>query len=1073
MPDASRTTGTHDVPTQRLRGGHGAAVASEDRLRSHVEASPFAVIEWDESFVVTRWAGAAERMFGWSAADTVGRSVGDLGMVYEDDVPVVQRVMAQLTDGVTSQLIVSNRNYTRDRRVVECTWHNSVLRDAKGRMTSVLSLVEDVTERRRDELNARFLIEFGRNIAQIPDATEIVATALRRLGEHLGVQTAVLADLDLASDVWAVRHEWSAGGHGVTGTHALADFLPPGVLSALAAGHTVAVDDVAHDRRTTPGVPSCTPSGMAAFAIAPHHSGGRVVAALAVGAAAPREWRADETQLLREVVARVWPAFDRLRTIAALQESETRLRLAESAAGLGIFDYDLASGTLRWDDRVREIWGLPPTGPNTYAQFLKGLHRDDRGALSAALARVLDASGDGRHAGEYRVVGREDGATRWVAVTGQAFRSSPTGVRLIGTVQDVTERKQAEQQVAESEERFRKVFEHAVTGIAITDGDGNFEQCNPAYCALLGYTNEDLRQLVFADLVHPEDRGDDLAAIQRLRSGEVPFFEIENRYVRKDGASVWVHKFVSVLGDQIGAPAHFVALVTDVTERRRADAALRESEARFRVMADETPVLIWAHDASGGIQFVNRHYCDYFGVTGEQVRGPNWQPLVHPEDGAYLEAFAASLRTHTPFRAEARVRRADGEWRWVASHGTPRFSSTNEFLGLVGSSYDITDQKRAAQLERESARQKDEFIAVLAHELRNPLAPIRTSVGVLRAHGPADPVLVRCRDVIDRQVANMSRLLDDLLDVSRLTRGQLRLQRTRVQLADIVEAAVETSRPLVDQQHQELAVHAASRPIEVEADAPRLTQVLANLLNNAAKYGNPGSRIDVFVDVEGDLATVRVRDRGIGIPPEMLDRVFDLFTQVEAASSRASGGLGIGLSLARRLVEMHGGTIEASSEGLGHGSTFTVRLPTVSHGDTHPRRPEAGPARHAVPPPRRVLVADDNVDAAEMLATLLGSFGCDVRAAYDGESAVREAGEFLPDLVLLDIGMPGVDGHEACRRIRRQPWGTGMVLVALTGWGQEEDRRRSLTAGFDQHIVKPIDPEALVRLVHDLQPRRI
>jgi len=392
-------------------------------------------------------------------------------------------------------------------------------------------------------------------------------------------------------------------------------------------------------------------------------------------------------------------------------------------------------------------------------------------------------------------------------------------------------------------------------------------------------------------------------------------------------------------------------------------------------------------------------------------------------------------------------------------------------LYSVGVLEDITERKLADQTLREADRRKDEFLAMLAHELRNPLAPIRTAAGLLRGREVADPLVARSHEIIDRQTTHLARLLDDLLDVSRLSRGTLTLQCREVRLAQVLDDAIQTVLPLLDARGQELQIEQTDQPIVLDGDPDRLTQVFSNLLNNAANYSGPGAAIELRVHVDGETASVSVRDTGIGIAPHMLDRIFDLFTQGGAAGDRVPGGLGIGLSLARRLVEMHGGTIAAQSEGLGHGAAFTVRLPGARPGAPARAIPREQPMQMELIK-RRVLVADDNVDAADTVAMLLTASGCDVRTVYGGAAAVEEAERFRPDLVFLDIGMPDVNGNEACLRIRSQPWGSTMALVAVTGWGQEDDRQRSALVGFDEHLVKPVDPDSLIQLACQVWPSR-
>jgi signal transduction histidine kinase/CheY-like chemotaxis protein len=376
---------------------------------------------------------------------------------------------------------------------------------------------------------------------------------------------------------------------------------------------------------------------------------------------------------------------------------------------------------------------------------------------------------------------------------------------------------------------------------------------------------------------------------------------------------------------------------------------------------------------------------------------------------------------------------------------------------------------QAEQALLDADRRKDEFLATLAHELRNPLAPVRNAVQLLHMKGPAIPELQWARDVIDRQMQQMTRLIDDLMDVSRISRGRIELKRERVCLATAVHGAVETTRPLIEQYQHELTVQLPPQPVYLDADLTRLAQVFANLLNNAVKYTDRRGAIRLTAECQGNEVVVTIKDSGIGIPRDKLHVVFELFAQVEGALERSQGGLGIGLSLVKRLVEMHGGSIEARSEGWGAGSEFVVRLPIAEgqRGAAEPGSEEPELSASGL----RVLVVDDNRDAAHSLETMMQLMGNEACTAYDGESAVQAADEFRPDVILLDIGLPKLNGYEVCRRIRQQPWGERMTVIALTGWGQDDDKRRAKDAGFDHHLVKPVDPRRIIELLASLRAR--
>lgn len=402
----------------------------------------------------------------------------------------------------------------------------------------------------------------------------------------------------------------------------------------------------------------------------------------------------------------------------------------------------------------------------------------------------------------------------------------------------------------------------------------------------------------------------------------------------------------------------------------------------------------------------------------------------------------------------------------VAGSQQPDFpTQTDRLLLSVGANQAtvVLQHKRSEAALQETDRRKDEFLAILAHELRNPLAPLRNALQLLRLARGDKPILEQTVDIMDRQLQQMVRLIDDLLDISRITRGKIELRKERVELAAVIRDAVETGRPLIETAGHELTVIYPPEPISLDADPTRLAQVFANLLNNAAKYTPPGGHIRLTAERQGGEVIVKVSDTGIGIPADMLPRVFEIFTQGDRSLERSQGGLGIGLSLVRGLVELHGGSVEAKSEGPGQGSEFSVRL--AVHPAPRKAQAAAEDGRPAAPAQRRILVIDDNRDAADSLALLLSLQGNEVRTAYDGLEAVEAAAVFQPDVVLSDIGMPRLNGYEAAHRIREQCRGRRVVLVATTGWGQEEDRRRSTQAGFDFHLVKPVDLAALERLL--------
>lgn len=477
--------------------------------------------------------------------------------------------------------------------------------------------------------------------------------------------------------------------------------------------------------------------------------------------------------------------------------------------------------------------------------------------------------------------------------------------------------------------------------------------------------------------------------------------------------------------------------------------------------ADQAPALIWMAGPDLGRYYFNQAWLDFTGRTLAEEQGDGWMESVHPDDlGRCLETYQAAFAAQLPFSKEYRLRRHDGEYRWITSKGAPSYDSQGQFLGYIGSGLDITELKHAEEALKNADRHKDEFLAILAHELRNPLAPLRNALHVLGLGEGGDAQGI-CA-MMQRQVGHLARLVDDLLEMSRIARGKVELKPEPVDLTTVLGSAIETSQPLIESARHRLHVAWPEQPLGLHADPARLTQVFVNLLNNAAKYMAPGGEIRVDARRHDGHAVVSIRDQGIGISPDRLAHVFDLFVQGEDGTQ---GGLGVGLCLVRDLVQMHGGQVEAYSDGPGRGSEFVVYLPLAVPQAEAPSAPVAPPC--VLPSaPRRVLVVDDNHDSADSLGLLLGYLGAEARVAYSGQAALDMVADgFAPGLVLLDLGMPGMDGYEVARRLRQLPDGAAPTVVALTGWGQDRDKHRTQVAGFDLHMVKPVDAEDLKRLL--------
>jgi PAS domain S-box-containing protein len=702
------------------------------------------------------------------------------------------------------------------------------------------------------------------------------------------------------------------------------------------------------------------------------------------------------------------------------------------------------------------------------------IDEENHAQLQARVADVLER-GVTQPAVEYRCR-RLDGRVIPIEVTAGPF--DWRGVRaVLVSARDLTARKAAEDELRFRAEQFEILLNKAPVGVYLIDSEFRMAQVNPVAMRLFdaipgGPFGRDFAEVL--RIIWPQRIADEVVGIVRrtLTTGasyQMPNFE----GVRADGITEYYDWRV----DRITLPdgGHgVVCYYSDITWRKQVENALRESESRLQVARAAAQLGLHDFDVAAGTVQWDARTRELWGVLPDlPITYALWRDSVHPDDREQAEAAVrAALDPAGAGRYFAQYRvtnRRDGITRWIEATGQTSFADGRP-IRLVGTTRDITEQKQAEAVLRDDDRRKDEFIATLAHELRNPLAAIRMGVRVL---GRAVPTAQRERmqEIIDRQSAQLVRMVDDLLDISRITRGKIVLRKERVALAQVLEHAAESVRGLCEAKGVRLGLELPEEPLLIDADAFRVAQVLSNLMSNACKFTDAGGEIGVYASREGHDAVVRVRDSGIGIPHDQLGRIFDMFAQAEGMRS-ADGGLGIGLSLARSLVALHGGSIHAHSDGPGHGSEFVVRLPALAVDTSAPTQREVGNAAAGPGPSgertrahRRVLAVDDNADALEAVATMLRNAGHMVDVARDGEEALAKARSWQPDVVLLDIGLPGIDGYEVARRIREEPWGAGMLLVALTGWGRDADRIRARQAGFDAHVTKPAEADALDRLL--------
>jgi len=768
---------------------------------------------------------------------------------------------------------------------------------------------------------------------------------------------------------------------------------------------------------------------------------------------------------------------ERLEAQAALERSEATLRAVLDALPVGVTISDMSGRPVSYNKAHFDLWGdVPQTTIEEYDRWI-GYWPDTGKKIEGsewAMARALTK-------GEVVVnelveCERFDNGQRRFFLNNAAPVRDAEGNIVAGVVAelDVTERRAAERALQESQAKLSVLVENLPLGVGLADSEGNLLSLNPFAVKLAGLPSDAEFPL------DPDDYKDDFQLFDmsgaRLSAHEHPL----PRALRGDFVSEWELKLRSLDGIEHiiahsavpvelypGKEPLILLVIQEITERKRAEVSLRESEERFRRMADDSPVVVWVTDEEGNCTFISSPWEKLTGQSLESALGNGWRNVVHPDDREKSnEEFEKARSKRRGFRFDYRIQRRNGSYHWAVNSGKPRFAEDGSYLGYIGSVVDISDRKHLEEALREADRKKDEFLAILAHELRNPLAAIRMAMNALKRTNGDRAKFTKMTEIIERQSGHLSSLINDLLDVSRITRGQVVLRKEAVNLGSSVAHAIEGVRETCKGKGLKLTVNLPQKPLIVNADPLRLSQVIGNLLTNSCKFTEEGEvRLDVRQ--EGNTALIYVRDTGIGISPEQLPKIFDMFTQVKE-SGRAGVGLGIGLALAKSIIELHQGKIRASSKGAGRGSEFVVELPiynSVEQISSLEKFHEGSKSTSVEIRSRHVLVIDDNTDALEAVAIVLEMNGHRVQLASDGLSALKMAEKSRPEVIFLDIGMPGMDGYEVAKRLRKTAWGARVRLVAMTGWGQEKDKKKAKLAGFDAHLTKPVEPEELERVM--------
>jgi PAS domain S-box-containing protein len=1048
---------------------------------------------------------AAEAMLGISREAVVGQERSEL-FPPEALAGVLPRALEALASGQAVQ-------YESFHPLTSSWLENRIYPSPDG----VTIFFTDITARRRaeealrrSEEGHRLLVSLNDAARSSRDAEEVMWAVVTRAGRHFQVSRCTYGEIDAEQDHVTLIRDYVDGVVSIAGRHRIEEFGPD-LIADLKKGRTAIIPDVESDPRTATHAGAFAGIQARSLMCVPLVKDGRFVSIFVFHHKEPRQWTEHDARLAEQIAERIWILVEGARAEASLRESRDVLSLAMRGGRMGAWSRDMLTNQVWWSRELEELFGLPPGGfQGNQSGFRFYVHPDDKDRIDRIVEQAVASRTD--YVMEFRFR-HADGTYRWMEGRGRGIYGPDGSPRwLYGIGIDITERKLAEEAIASAREaadadaaRLNLALEAARLGDWSWDVRSDLVTLSPRAAEIFGIapgprlTWYDLRELL-----HPEDREPTQIAVQRALQTRGPYLT-EYRLVQ-NGRERWVVASGRARFDAEGVAGMF-GVVQDITGDRllvRLDDAVRSmvaaeeiTQTAARLLGDHLDVNRCAYatvdpdedtfDLSGNYtngthSIVGRYRFRQFGAeclrlmrAGEPyvVSDAREDPRIGADDRIAYEQTAIRAVICVPVMKSGHFVAA------MAVHALePREWTASEVQLLQRVASRCWESLERARVQRERAslleaaeaanRAKDEFLAMLGHELRNPLSPILTALQLMKLRG--DDSSLRERVVIERQVTHLTRLVDDLLDVARIARGKVELKTVIIELAEVVARAIEVASPLLEQRTQTLGIEAPASGLLVDGDPARLTQIVSNLLTNASKYTAVGGHIGVVVRREDGGAVIRVRDNGVGIAAEILPHLFDLFVQGGQAIDRAEGGLGLGLTIVRSLTERHGGTVSAHSDGPGTGSEFVVRLPLARAQVESSISGVGSELFEGVEPGGglKVLVVDDNVDAAEMLAHALEMNGHHTWIAHDGPEALRRAADARPAAAFLDIGLPVMDGYELASRLRETPGLEGIRLIAVTGYGQESDRRRSAAAGFHHHLVKPVNLDDIHAVLHRL-----